>query len=500
MNDARSNKRQGRALLALAVCIAVVAACGTRVTDSNRLADVNRAGAQNAAPGDLGADEAPTNGAVPETASGDGSTVTPGGGGAGSTAGGATSAAAGGTQPTGKSSPGVTDDEIRIGASGPLSGITGFLGEEAFGAVDSYFQMINAQGGINGRKLRLITYDDRFDSSQTLANVRRLWEQDKVAAILLAFGDPVADYVTRNKIPTVVFGVTPKSFASKYPTVYPIVGNALIWTQEIIRGLKEKGAFKEGMRVAILYDTQILDVGPYVPFLTEAWENAGADVVSTDPFNLTDGDCTNLVLKMKNLKVDYWDFQGLGWVLCASAGQRQQYRPPIGWGGWPTSVGGLATQVGPWVDGIWGGAQGDQPTGAPRGKTAAHDEFVNAIKRYHPEIASFDHYESPATIGYWVGAKLLTAAIKAQGPTVTTDGIVDWISKVENFDTGITPPIISMAPNCKTGSELVWIAQWKWDAAKKQAVRTPNGSYFTSDQKDRYGGKCFLTKVSDQLG
>src|SRR5690606_17689077 len=281
-------------------------------------------------------------------------------------------------------SQGVTDTEIRIGATGPLSGIAGFLGEEAFGAVDSYFQLINSQGGIGGRKLRLITYDDRFDPSQTLTNVRRLWEQDKVAGIYLAFGDPVADYVTRNKVPTIVFGVTPKSFSSKYPTVYPIVGNALIWTQEVIRGLKEKGAFKPGMKVGMLYDTQILDVGPYLPFLKSAWEDAGAKVVSTDPFNLTDGDCTNLVLKMKDLGIDYWDFQGLGWVLCASAAQRQQYRPPVGWGNWPTSVGGLANQVGPWVEGIWGGAQGDQPTGAPRQKTAAHDEYVNAIKRYHP--------------------------------------------------------------------------------------------------------------------
>ena len=78
--------------------------------------------------------------------------------------------------------------------------------------------------------------------------------------------------------------------------------------------------------------------------------------------------------------------------------------------------------------------------------------------------------------------------------------IAAWIAQVENFDPGITPPIISMAANCKTGSELVWIAQWKWDAAKKQAVRTPLGGYFTSDQKERYGGKCFLTKVSDELG
>ena len=47
-----------------------------------------------------------------------------------------------------------------------------------------------------------------------------------------------------------------------------------------------------------------------------------------------------------------------------------------------------------------------------------------------------------------------------------------------------------MAPNCKTGSEVVWIAQWQWDADKKEAFRTPATGYFTSDQKEKYGGKC----------
>jgi len=508
----RRTRRTTATAVALLVFALVAAACGTRVTDSQVAAGGAGSGvrAGSGSSGSASGDGFAVDGSdasLDPAAGGDLSTAGDAGGTAGGDAGGggdagaaAAGAGGGGAGATGPLSQGVTDTEIRIGATGPLSGIAGFLGEEAFGAVDSYFQLINSQGGIGGRKLRLITYDDRFDPSQTLTNVRRLWEQDKVAGIYLAFGDPVADYVTRNKVPTIVFGVTPKSFSSKYPTVYPIVGNALIWTQEVIRGLKEKGAFKPGMKVGMLYDTQILDVGPYLPFLKRAWEDAGAKVVSTDPFNLTDGDCTNLVLKMKDLGIDYWDFQGLGWVLCASAAQRQQYRPPVGWGNWPTSVGGLASQVGPWVEGIWGGAQGDQPTGAPRQKTAAHDEYVNAIKRYHPEIASFTHYESPVTIGYWVGAKLLVAALKAQGANITQQGILDWIASVENFDPGITPPIISMAPNCKTGSEVVWIAQWKWDPAKKEAVRTPATGYFTSDQKDKYGGKCFLTKISDELG
>src|SRR5581483_8497665 len=400
----------------------------------------------------------------------------------------------------GVSGQGVTDTEILIGASGPLSGVTGFLGEEAFGAIDSYFQLVNSQGGINGRRLRLITLDDRFDSSQTLANVRRLWEEERVHAIFLAFGDPVADYVTRNGIPTLVFGVTPGSFSSRYPTVYPLVGDALLWTQEIIVGLKDQGVFREGMRVGILYDTQVLDVSPYVPFLREAWENAGATVVSTDPFNLSDGDCTSLVLKMRQANIDYWDFQGLGWVLCASAASRQGYRPNIGWGGWPTSVAGLASQVGPWVDGIWGGAQGDQPNGRPREMTPAHQEYADAINRFHPNIGSFSHLESPATIGYWVGARLLVEALRAQGDVITPEGTNEWIAGVENFDPGISPPIISMAPDCKTGSEVVWIGQWRWDAEQRQAVREPATGYFTSDQKEQYGGTCFLTRISDELG
>ena len=149
---------------------------------------------------------------------------------------------------------------------------------------------------------------------------------------------------------------------------------------------------------------------------------------------------------------------------------------------------------------MWGGAQGDRPDGKPRQKTAAHDEYQNAIRRYHPEIASLPHYESPVTIGYWSGAKLLVAALEAQGKGITRAGLNDWLAKVENFDTGITPPIISMAPNCKTGSEVVWIGRWRWDAANKQAVREPETGYFTSNQKDRYGGKCFLTKLSDEMG
>lgn len=497
-------------IIFIALTAMLASACGTRVPFDSALQTGNTGGPSTI---DSGVDDTisstvPTSGSI-DTGTGTGAAKpgatkpAPGAAGAVPTTPGAPAApGVGAGKPTGNNGPsdeGVTDTEIRIGSSGPLSGIAGFLGDEAFGAIDSYFQSVNAKGGVNGRKLRLVTYDDRLDASQTLANVRKLYEQDKVLGLMLAFGDPVADYVTRNNIPTVVFGVTPLSFSSKFPTVYPLVGNALLWTQEAITGMKAQGLFKPGMKVGMIYDTQIFDVTPYVPYLKEAWEDAGAKVVVADPFNITDGDCTSLVLKMKDAGVEWWDFQGLGWVLCASAAQRQQYRPSIGWGSWATSVGGLATQVGPWIEGMWGGSNGDQPDGAPRQKTAAHDEYVNAIKRYHPNISTPVHLDSPATIGYWSGAKLFAAAIEAQGKGVTKAGINDWIAKVENFEVGITPPIVSMAPNCKTGSEVVWLGQWKWDSAKKEAYRKPQSGYLTSEQKDKYGGKCFLTKLSDSM-
>ncbi len=504
-------KRWSTILIALVALMA--SACGTRVTDLQGLQAGNSGDASTIETGTdvtTGSDAPVTGtGSTAGTVSGPakaatGAKTTPGAGAPAAGTPAAADPAAGGkpggnTGNNGPSDEGVTDTEIRIGSSGPLSGVAGFLGDEAFGAIDSYFQSVNSKGGINGRKLRLITYDDRLDASQTLANVRKLYEQDKVIGLMLAFGDPVADYVTRNNIPTVVFGVTPLSFSSKFPTVYPLVGNALLWTQEAITGMKAQGIFKPGMKVGMIYDTQIFDVTPYVPYLKETWEDAGAKVVVADPFNITDGDCTSLVLKMKDAGVEWWDFQGLGWVLCASAAQRQQYRPSIGWGSWATSVGGLATQVGPWIEGMWGGSNGDQPDGAPRQKTAAHDEYVNALKRYHPKISTPVHLDSPATIGYWSGAKLFAAAIEAQGKGVTKVGVNDWISKVENFDIGITPPIVSMAPNCKTGSELVWLGQWTWDASKKEASRKPATGYLTSEQKDKYGGKCFLTKLSDSM-
>lgn len=402
------------------------------------------------------------------------------------------------TTTIGISDPGVTDDTIKIGGSATLSGPTASIGIEAVGAAGAYFDLINQRGGINGRKIDFITYDDLGDSTQYLANVKKLIEQDKVVALVTGFGDAAVEYIASQGTPTITFGVSPATFSSKYPTIYPVVGNALLWTQETIAALQEASVVQPGMKVGVIYDDTLIDISPYVPAIKQSWENVGAKVVSTDVMSLATGSCDSLVFKMKDLDIYYWDVQSAAWFLCVQAADRQGWAPKLGWGGWPASVPITATVAGPLVEGVWAGSNGDQPDGAPRGLTEATTEFVQTISAFNPELADPMRLESPATLGYWAGAKLLVAALEAQGDVINKDGLNAWIQGVKNFETGVTPPIISMTPDCKTGSELVWIAQWHWDAANQKAVRTA-GDYFTSPQKEAFGGECFLTALSDEI-
>ena len=328
--------------------------------------------------------------------------------------------------------------------------------------------------------------------------MKKLIEQDKVVTLVTGFGDAAVEYIASQGTPTITFGVSPATFSSKYPTIYPVVGNALLWTQETIAALQQASVVQPGMKVGVIYDDTLIDISPYVPAIKKSWENAGAKVVSTDVMSLATGSCDSLVLKMKDLDIDYWDFQTAAWFLCVQAADRQGWSPKLGWGGWPASVPITARVAGPLVEGVWAGSNGDQPNGAPRGLTESTTEFVDTISAFNPQLADPMRLESPATLGYWAGAKLLVAALEAQGDVINKAGLNAWIQGVKNFDTGVTPPIISMAPDCKTGSELVWIAQWHWDAANQNAVRTA-GDYFTSPQKEAFGGECFLTALSDEI-
>jgi branched-chain amino acid transport system substrate-binding protein len=100
--------------------------------------------------------------------------------------------------------PGITDAEIKIGQTMPYSGPA-----SAYGVIGraggAYFKMINEQGGINGRKINLISLDDAYSPPKTVEQVRRLVEDEKVAFLFNTLGTPpnlaIRQYLNDNKVP-----------------------------------------------------------------------------------------------------------------------------------------------------------------------------------------------------------------------------------------------------------------------------------------------------------
>ena len=103
-----------------------------------------------------------------------------------------------------ENAPGVTASEILFGQtmaySGPASSY-GTIGKSS----DAYFRMINDQGGINGRKLRMLSLDDSYLPPKTVELTRRMIEEDKVAFLFNCLGAPTTNatrkYVNNKKVP-----------------------------------------------------------------------------------------------------------------------------------------------------------------------------------------------------------------------------------------------------------------------------------------------------------
>lgn len=108
---------------------------------------------------------------------------------------------------------GVTAQEITIGALGPLTGSTAFIGAPSRDGMQMAVDTINKRGGINGRKLKLV-FEHAFSPAESVAAAKKLVEQDKVFALVLASGSTgaaaAADYVRSVGVPTYnLFGSTP---------------------------------------------------------------------------------------------------------------------------------------------------------------------------------------------------------------------------------------------------------------------------------------------------
>ena len=100
--------------------------------------------------------------------------------------------------------PGVTDTEIKIGNTGPYSGPASSYG--TIGKAEAaYFRMLNDQGGVNGRTINFISYDDGYTPPKTVEQVRKLVEEDGVVLMLAPLGTPtnsaIQRYLNQKRVP-----------------------------------------------------------------------------------------------------------------------------------------------------------------------------------------------------------------------------------------------------------------------------------------------------------
>ncbi len=195
---------------------------------------------------------------------------------------------------------GATDTTIKIGQTMPYSGPASSYGQIGR-AEAAYFKMINEQGGINGRKIELISLDDGYSPPKTVEMVRQLVEQDEVLLVFDPLGTPsnsaIHSYLNGKKIPQlfVASGASKWNDPKNYPWTMGWQPNyqteARIYAQQI---LKTKPAAK----IAILYQND--DFGKdYVKGFKDELGDKAKLIVAEQSYEVTDPSIESQIVTLK---------------------------------------------------------------------------------------------------------------------------------------------------------------------------------------------------------
>jgi branched-chain amino acid transport system substrate-binding protein len=176
--------------------------------------------------------------------------------------------------------PGVTDSEIKIGQTMPYSGPASAYG--VIGRTEAaYFKMLNEQGGINGRRINLISLDDAYSPPKTVEQVRRLVEEEHVAFLFNTLGTPpnlaIRQYCNDNKVPQlfVLSGASMFSDPRRFPWT---IGYIPAYQTEAHIYAKHILATKPNAKIAVLYQND--DFGKdYVVGLKDGLGPQRADMI-----------------------------------------------------------------------------------------------------------------------------------------------------------------------------------------------------------------------------
>ena len=206
------------------------------------------------------------------------------------------------TIPVGAQTPGVTATEIKIGNINPYSGPASAYGTigKSLGA---YFKLVNEQGGINGRKVTYITYDDGYSPPKAVEMARRLVEQDQVAAIFQPLGTPsnsaIHKYMNQQKVPQlfVATGATKWNDPKVFPWTMGFQPNyqteGRIYAAYVLKNVKDA-------KVGILFQNDDYGKDYLKGFKDGLGDQVKKLIVMEQSYEVTDATVDSQVVNLKN--------------------------------------------------------------------------------------------------------------------------------------------------------------------------------------------------------
>src|SRR5947199_3644992 len=205
-----------------------------------------------------------------------------------------------------KYDPGATDTEIKIGNTMPYSGPASAYG--VIGKTEAaYFAKVNVEGGIHGRKIDFISYDDGYSPPKTVEQVRKLVESDEVLVVFNPLGTPpntaIQKYMNSKKVPQlfVATGATKWNDPKEFPWTMGWQPNYQSETQIYAKYILKE---KPDAKIAVLYQND--DYGKdYLKGLKDGLgAKAASMIVIEESYETTEPSIDNHLVKLKSTNAD----------------------------------------------------------------------------------------------------------------------------------------------------------------------------------------------------
>jgi branched-chain amino acid transport system substrate-binding protein len=332
---------------------------------------------------------------------------------------------------------GATDTEIKIGNIMPYSGPA-----SAYGVIGSteaaYFKKINAEGGINGRKINYISYDDAYSPAKTVEQARKLVESDEVLFVFNPLGTPpntaIQKYMNSKKVPQlfVATGATKWNDPKDNPWTMGWQPNYQSETQ-----IYAKIILKEypNAKIAVLYQND--DYGKdYLKGLKDGLgAKAASMIVAEESYETSEPTIDSHIVKLKSTRADV--FVNISTPKFAAQAIKKtaeiEWKPVHFLNNVSASIGSVIQPAGLQnAQGIISSAYLKDPTD-PQWKTDAGMLAWNAfLDKYFPEANRSD-----ASVMYaYTVAQGLVHVLKACGDNLTRENIMKQAASIKDLELG----------------------------------------------------------------